>query len=51
MPIEFSGGPLNGQGMMSEEEMAGMPPEMSAPPLGAGAESAVDEAPDEVAMF
>jgi hypothetical protein len=51
MPIEFSGGPLNGQGMMSEEEMAGMPPEMSAPPLGAGAESAVEEAPDEGAMF
>jgi hypothetical protein len=45
MPIEFSGGPLAGQGMMTEEEMGGMDPGM--PP---GAEEAAP-AEDEGAMF
>lgn len=41
MPIQFSGGPLNGQGMMTDEEMSAMePPVPSAAPESGGGDEA-----------
>ena len=39
MPIQFQGGPLDGQGTMTDEEMADIDPRMAGPTAGMGESS------------